>query len=170
MVPILVAVIVQGMRHLRTCRWEGKPVGRFLVRAIVVISLLMMPVQVRILTAQPKPGSWARMGPERAAFQRQLESMPGPQLIMVRYKPDHDSLIEWVYNGADIDKQKVVWARDMGPAQNQELLRYYKDRSAWLLDADDIPPKLSPYPCTLNTATTAAAGGLVPAPESYPCQ
>src|SRR5258708_18305333 len=33
MVCILLAVIVQSMRHLRTWRWEGRPSGRFLVRA-----------------------------------------------------------------------------------------------------------------------------------------
>ncbi len=39
----------------------------------------------------------------------------------------------------------------MGPAQNEELIRYYKDRHAWLLEADAQPPKLLPY--------TAAEGG-----------
>jgi hypothetical protein len=33
----------------------------------------------------------------------------------------------------------------MGVEKNQELLRYYKDRRAWLLEADEIPPKLSAY-------------------------
>jgi hypothetical protein len=50
-----------------------------------------------------------------------------------------------VYNEADIDHAKVVWARDIGGEQNEELLRYYKDRCVWLLDADEAPPKLSSY-------------------------
>ena len=52
---------------------------------------------------------------------------------------------EWVYNGANIGEHRVVWANDMGPAQNEELIRYYKDRHAWLLEADAQPPKLLPY-------------------------
>jgi len=56
-----------------------------------------------------------------------------------------DGVWEWVYNGADIDDQKVVWAQDMGPAENEELIRYYKHRDVWLLEADDQPPKLDPY-------------------------
>ena len=143
--PILLAVTVQGMRHLRVCRCEGRPSGQFLVRAIVVMCVLMIPEQVHILAATPLPGSWAAIGPERVALETRLRSLPEPQLILVRYGPDHDPLLEWVYNGADIDRQKVVWARDMGAGKNEELLRYYKDRRVWLLEADEIPPKLTAY-------------------------
>jgi len=34
----------------------------------------------------------------------------------------------------------VVWARDMGPEKNRELLDYYKDRRAWLVEPDEKPP------------------------------
>jgi len=54
-----------------------------------------------------------------------------------------------VYNGANIDKSKVVWARDMGAAENEELIHYYKDRRAWLLEADETPPRLAPYSADL---------------------
>ena len=33
----------------------------------------------------------------------------------------------------------------MGPAKNEELIRYYKNRNVWLLYADDQPPKLVAY-------------------------
>src|SRR5258708_9844154 len=151
--PIMLAVTVQGMRHLRTWRWEGKPSGQFLVRAIVVMCVLMIPEQGRILAATPAPGSWAAIGPERVALEAQLRALPGPQLILLRYGADHDPLLEWVYNGADIDRQKVVWARDMGAAKNEELLRYYKDRRVWLLEADDVPPMLQPYSDTMVGST-----------------
>jgi len=63
----------------------------------------------------------------------------------VRYRPDHDPQKEWVYNGADIDHSKVIWARDMDPAENRELFQYYRDRRVWLLEADETPPRLSQY-------------------------
>jgi hypothetical protein len=75
-----------------------------------------------------------------------LESRPGRQLAIVRYSPDHDCLTDWVYNAADIDGSKVVWAREMDPSNNQNLLRYYKDRKVWLVEPDGNPPRISPYP------------------------
>lgn len=150
---IIVAVILQGMRHLRVWRWAFKPSGLFLVRAMVVICVLMMPYEVRMLAASAKSGKWTSMGSERASVLAQLNSLPERQLVLVRYKPEHDTLIEWVYNSADIDNSKVVWARDMGAAENQELLRYYKDRRVWLLEPDETPPKLSRLPDMSTVAT-----------------
>jgi hypothetical protein len=156
-VPVILAVVVQGMRHLRTLRWEGRPAGLFLARATVVLCMVMIPVQVHILAAPPKPGSWPAIGPNRAAIEAKLGSLPEPQLVLVRYGPKHDPLLDWVYNGADIDRQKVIWARDMGPARNEELLRYYKDRRVWLLEADARAPQLSPYSQDPNSASAGVA-------------
>jgi hypothetical protein len=142
---IIVAVLVQGMRHLRAWRWEGKWSGLFLVRATVVICILMMPFEAYTLRRAAGDGRWPAMGTERASALAQLASLPGGQLVLVRYKPGHNTLIEWVYNGADIDKQKVIWARDMGVLDNQELLRYYKDRQVWLMEADKSVPRLCLY-------------------------
>jgi hypothetical protein len=152
--PVLLAVVVQGMRHLRLCTLEGKHNGRFLARAMVVVCIVMVPIQARLLASAPALGTWAAIGPERAAVAAQLSSLPGPHLVLVRYGSNHDPLLEWVYNGADIDRQKVVWARDMGEAQNAELLRYFSGRRVWSLDADDLPPKLMEYsvPRLANTA------------------
>src|SRR5437764_15179289 len=82
---------------------------------------------------------------ERAQVLRQLGREPGRHLVIVYYRPDHDVLREWVFNAADINGSKVVWARDMGAAQNKEVVAYFKDRRVWSLEPDEKPPKLSPY-------------------------
>ena len=54
---------------------------------------------------------------------------------------------EWVYNGADIDRQRVVFAHDLGAEEDRKLLAYYPDRKAWLLtfDAQSGADKIQPY-------------------------
>jgi len=83
---------------------------------------------------------------DRARVLAQLSAMDGKQLAIVRYGPDHNAVMnEWVYNHADIDGSKVVWAREMDGNANQELLEYFRDRRAWLVEADLTPPKVSAY-------------------------
>jgi hypothetical protein len=145
-VPVFIAVLLQGLRHLRTWKWEGRPVGLFLARAVIGMCVLMIPIQVHLLAQPPKPGSWADLGGQRARLEQQLNSLPGEHLIIVRYQPTHDAMLEWVYNLADLEHAKVIWARDMGEAQNRELVRHYASRHVWLLQPDVLPLKLDPYP------------------------
>ena len=65
-----------------------------------------------------------------------LSRQPGPQLVLVRYGPHHAVENEWVYNGANIDQARIVWARAMPDGKDDELLRYYPDRRVWILDDD----------------------------------
>jgi hypothetical protein len=80
----------------------------------------------------------------RIAINHRLSDVPGKQLVFVRYWPPHQ-FVEWVHNAADIDSARVVWARDLGPAENDKLRRYYPDRTAWLLEPDFHPPRLARY-------------------------
>jgi hypothetical protein len=153
----IIAIVLQGMRHLRASQFDGKPTGLFLVRALVVVAVMTVPFELREVRTSPAPGSWQSVGAARRSTLAELRSLPDRQLVLVRYHPDHDPLAEWVYNDADIDNSKTVWARDMGPDQNEELLRYYPDRHAWLLEADETPPKLSPYPCGASREAIVAA-------------
>jgi len=83
---------------------------------------------------------------ERAAILNDLKNQPGRHLVIVRYNPKHSYHAEWVYNEADIDGAKVIWARDMDAEHNRQLLDYFKDRQIWLVEADEMPPRLTPYP------------------------
>jgi len=145
-VAIIIALVLQGMRHIRTLRWHGKRVGLFLVRALILICVLMVPVHVFMLAAHAGSEPVQSVGERRAKLLAELGAIPGHHLVLVRYEPDHPLLsAEWVYNGADIDNSTVVWARDMGAYRNQELIRYFKDRQVWLLHADETPPILKTY-------------------------
>ena len=87
-----------------------------------------------------------RENPRRAFVNRALAAAPGRQLVFVRYSPQHVFQEEWVWNEADIDAARVVWARDLGADENRKLLAYYRDRTAWLLEPDFNPPRLVACP------------------------
>jgi hypothetical protein len=116
-----------------------------MVRALAVIccALIVLRVGAVAAGAQIEP-PWPRGNLERAAILRQLQSLPGKQLVIVRYSPEHDLDHDWVYNAADIDAAKVVWARDMGINNNLELLQYFHDRQVWRLNPDQRPSRLEP--------------------------
>ena len=68
--------------------------------------------------------------------------MGGRHLVLVKPKTDPDNVFQWIYNDADIDASRVVWARDMGPQENAELLSYFRDRTVWLLDVNAKPVRM----------------------------
>jgi hypothetical protein len=84
--------------------------------------------------------------PERRILVNQkLAEIPGQLLVFVRYTPRHIFQEEWVYNEASIDSARIIWARDLGPEENDKLLALYPGREALLLEADARPPELSSY-------------------------
>ncbi len=92
------------------------------------------------------PLQWTCQGdPSRAAIAKTLSNTPGKHLIMVRYEEDHNLHDEWVYNGAEIDTAKVLWARELDPAQNAKLFAYFRDRQVWLVEPDTDNTELVPY-------------------------
>ncbi len=82
---------------------------------------------------------------DRARVQRELMARDGMQVLFVQYSPAHDSNQEWVYNGADIDGSKLIWARDLGPEQDRQLIDHYRGRHFWVLNADSEHPEPVPY-------------------------
>jgi hypothetical protein len=136
-------VVMQGLRHLETRRDHTGPA---LVRSVALICCVVALIAPGFLALQAgKKSSSLSFRSNRRDVMQNLESLPGLQLVIVRYHPDHDFTNEWVYNRADIDASQIVWARDMGSQDNKELLQYFNNRHAWILDADDSPPKLTDY-------------------------
>jgi hypothetical protein len=87
---------------------------------------------------------------DRVALIKKLEALPGKHLVIVRYAADHNVHDEWVYNAADIDGSKIVWARELDREQNQKLLEYYKDRAAWTIEADRLSSPQQHYSPPIN--------------------
>jgi hypothetical protein len=81
----------------------------------------------------------------RIAVNRQLAAIPGQLLVFVTYYPNHIFQEEWVFNEAAIDEARIVFARDLGPAENEKLRQYYPSRTPLLLEPDQRTPRLTPY-------------------------
>lgn len=138
-------LLVQCMRHLRLWRWREEAVGVALVRGICVIACAMILLRVGAAAAhaQIEP-AWPRGNLDRLAITRQLQATPGQHLVLVSYGPHHDLDWEWVYNAADIDGAKIVWAREMDPQKDSDLLEYFPQRKVWHLNGDESPARLEP--------------------------
>ena len=141
---VIFLVLVQAIRHLRTIRLSGRPVG--LALSWAVFCLLAADVGFAVQRRVCDQLDWTCKGdPSRTAIARTLSNTPGKHLIMVRYDEDHNLHDEWVYNGAEIDTAKVLWARELDPAQNAKLFAYFKDRWIWLVEPDRDNTELVPY-------------------------
>lgn len=149
---LILALVLLAMQALR--RWNKS--GLFLSRAVPVICVLVfalravaVPLHISIrrthpygwYQAQKLPRGWAARFP----VEQQLNSIPGNHLVIVRYGPDHDIDSDWVYNEADIDHARIIWARDMGENQNRQLIDHFPDRSVWLAEPDSVPVQLTQY-------------------------
>ena len=95
---------------------------------------------------------------ERGRILSTLRTMGGKHLIIVHYPPSDIPSQEWVYNEADINDAKVIWARDMGYLKNKELLDYYPDRRAWYVDHGAAVVRLFPYDPAVEPLQRASDG------------
>jgi hypothetical protein len=155
---VFYAVGLQAMRHLWHWSPSGQNVGMVMVRLTVTVCVIMAGLRLfdrplHLPIHERPPIQWVswwygpdRFGTERADVERKLEQLPGEQLAIVRYSPFHYPMDEWVYNAADIDGSKVIWAREMDATSNRELLQYYKNRKVWLVQPDVEPTAVSQYP------------------------
>ena len=71
--------------------------------------------------------------PFRKPIEQQLDAMPGEHLVLVRYSKDHNSGEEYVYNDADIDHAKTVWAREIPGMDLGPLLNYFRNRDVLVI-------------------------------------
>lgn len=139
------ALVVQSLRHLRTMHTTRFAWGKALSRA--AIALLLLDTVTATTHKECDPLYWTCTGDQsRTLVINKLQAEPGKHLVMVRYNDDdlsvHD---EWVFNGADIDGSKIVWARELDKNQNEKLFKYFKDRKIWLATTQDESLVFGPY-------------------------
>jgi hypothetical protein len=137
-------LFLQSLRHLRLMCWRSWRWGAVLARTCVF--LLTADTTIAAWNGRCDVFHWTCQGDaSRFAVQHQLEALPGKHLVLVRYGDDHNIHDDWVYNGADIDSAKIVWAREVDEEQDAKLLQYFHDRKIWLVTPDTDNTYLAPY-------------------------
>jgi hypothetical protein len=146
---IFVVAIASTRRLLRPIDRIGPLYpGTLLVHLVAVLELVLFGMSLfspQYLTTRASPVKLA-FADSRAAVIELLEAAPGYDIVLIRYGPGHSYHREWTYNRADIDGSAIIWARDMGNADNQDFLARYPDRLVWKLVA------LGPEPTSAETS------------------
>jgi hypothetical protein len=130
---------------MRLLNWHKRKIGHLMVWLTPLLALVVS------LYASVTKDSSAGWHIQRTQLLEQLKQDVGQHLIVVSYGPEHSVHHEWVYNEADIDRAKIVFARAMNGRQDCQLVQYFKSRRIWSLDMDNdqSAPKLKPYPLSL---------------------
>ncbi len=163
---VLVVLFVEGLRRMYA---GGRSNPRLLLLArsipiVVCLAIAARGIAGDAVVSRTNPDyftSWCCGGPgdlNRAGMIRQLQRIEGKHLVIVRYKLSHSFMEAWIENAADIDQAPIVWARDLGPVRNERLIAWFKNRSVWLLEADEKPLRLSRYTPAAETRSSRRTG------------
>jgi hypothetical protein len=135
------------LNALRLARWSKKRTGHVLLLLMPLLAIVALAVSL-YGNIKTDSSSWHI---QRAQLLQQLKQEHEEHLIVVSYGPTHSIDNEWVYNEADIDQAKVIFARAINKREDCQLIEYFKSRRIWSLevDGDQSIAKLNHYPTNL---------------------
>ena len=158
-VCLFLLVSVVGLQRLSAMKVHGVATGRAAARVVLFLCGLHFAFWYGLHLFEDTGAARALLQYEtwdsinhtnparRIAVNQALSRIPGDLLVFVRYQyPQHPFQDEWVYNRADIDSSRIVWARDLGQEEDTKLLEYFSHRRALILEPDARPPSLSDLP------------------------
>ena len=131
------------LNALRLAQWRHRRIGQLMLWLTPLLAIAALVGSLYGTIKTDNSSSWQE---QRAQLLKRLKQQDGKHLVVVHYGPGHSLPNEWVYNEADIDHSKVVFARAINSTQDCQLLEYFKSRRIWSLDADQSISKLKPYP------------------------
>jgi hypothetical protein len=152
--PVLpIAIAVLGLFVVRmvsillgrpaTCQW--RLLGAVCELLLILCIMLQFCEMQRNLYADAFPFVDDVNEPFRKPVEKQLAAIPGEHLVLVRYSKNHNSGEEYVYNEADIDHAKIVWAREIPGVDLKPLLTYFRNRDVWVYEPDEDDSTVRPY-------------------------
>ncbi len=131
---LLLLVYLCTLRHVWVWRFRGRAYGRWVALGALILFLYYAFLWAVYWKSRPVK----EFAVARQRVLQHLRLQPGRFLVFVRYGPGSNPHHEWVYNDADIDASKVVWAREMDAESNARLIAWFSDRTVRLLKADEF--------------------------------
>ena len=162
---VLIAILVECCRHLQAARIRILPL---LPAVMVLVLALRIGAEQAGLPYTQKLNfqTWCcrvEGNQNKPRIMAELAKTPGNHLVFVKAKTDPHNLFQWIYNGADIDGSRFVWARDLGDAENAQLAASMTGRRVWMVDPNVEPATLTAYdPATPKTALQSRTQPLPP--------
>jgi hypothetical protein len=162
---VLIGILVECCRHLQAVRVRILPL---LPAAMVLVLILRIGAEQAGLPYTQKLNfqTWCcrvEGNQNKPRIIAELAETPGKHLVFVRAKTDSNNLFQWIYNAADLDTSRFVWARDLGDADNAQLAGSMPGRSVWMVDPNVEPATLTSYdPLTPKTALQSKTQRLPP--------
>jgi len=151
---LIVMVLLACWRHLRVA-WRRRGVGIAMTRGLVTAACLTIVVGAAGRALEPElvqwkltrhlPPLWESLYPARRLrddVSAELAKVPGKHLVFVRYNEGHCFCEEWVFNGAELSDQRIIYVRPYTPASDEGLVRAFGDRDVWVVAPDEHPYKI----------------------------
>lgn len=142
--PLLLAIIATTLQRIarRSHAFDFRRVAA--VTACIVIVHVSTLAAVASAYGNRDDGAGSVRGVWRAEIRKRIEREPGKHLVFVHYSSDYTVHDEWVYNLADLNGAKVLFAHDLGQ-RNPELIAAYPNRATWLATVTTNAIHLAPY-------------------------
>ncbi|MFK7767653.1 MAG: hypothetical protein AB8B55_10570 [Mariniblastus sp.] len=148
-------VLFQGMRSWEVAAKRKKSQG-IILPTVLCYSLLLLVTTVGL--------GMAFSGSSRyEAIEAKLIEQPGDHLVFVRYPEGHNFHVEMVFNEADIDSARVVWANELSPDSNLSLAQHFPERKVWIWDLGDWENPLLVDRLEFNRTNLFSNSGVRPA-------
>jgi hypothetical protein len=142
--------IMLGFERLGAWRWQGRATGAWLSRALPLVTLATLAYPLAALATGTQfvysaERACCLLGTslDRAKMENNLLSLPGDHLVLLRFDIEKPVWENWIANAPDIDRSRIIWAHDLGPARTRALIDAYPQRRLWQIELRrGVPPKL----------------------------
>ena len=146
LIVVALALILLALRNRGQTKLAPHTSVRFASLEFFLLIVFVWQASIEQQLAHPMNFPDTRTDPSLQGLIRQrLASLPGEHLVLVRYSARHDVHQEYVYNDADIDHSKTVWAREIPGEDLRPLLEYFQNRDVWVFEPDERSQSLYPY-------------------------